>query len=142
MRLAPSCLVLLTFACQTTSRSNEEQAEQKKEEVQTQPAGNCSMTDRGDGTTFLKCEDGTQMLVSGGKGDKCAPGTRATCAFTADEVAIDFPKLNKGHPLPPCRLGLRECGADGTWGSCQGASIPRAPNTCRQTDCDCDGVED
>lgn len=131
-----------SFGCQTVSRNGEERAKQDEQVAQVEPAGNCSMTDRDDGTTFLKCDDGTQMLVSGGKGSPCKAGTRATCAFTENEVAIDFPKLDRGHPLPPCRLGLRQCGADGTWGGCERAIAPPAPNTCSQADCNCDGVDD
>lgn len=106
------------------------------------PSGDCKMIDRGDGSTYLKCADGTQMLVSGDKGSPCQAGVRATCAFTREETAIAFPALNKGHPLEPCTLGLRTCTAEGIWGICEGAIAPRGPNTCSHPDCNCDGVED
>ena len=43
--------------------------------------------------------------------------------------------------LGACQAGVRRCGADGTWGGCEG-EVASSPERCDHTDNDCDGEVD
>src|SRR5687767_13787983 len=68
--------------------------------------------------------------AAGGSGP-CEPGDTESC-FDGPAAKAD---------VGACQSGERACGADGSWGACQGQALPADAETCDDAeDADCDGA--
>jgi hypothetical protein len=124
-------------------------------------AGGTGCTPRGDGTFDCKgaCRTGTQSCQNGSwtacQGDVgpapelCEPATDTNCnGVVGDGCGCYPPGLTRScytgaagtENVGACRAGSQACGADGTWGGCQGDVVPGARGC--SGDRDCDGVPD
>lgn len=89
-----------------------------------------------DNDCSLTADDGS----AAGKTCTCDPAVdiQVDCALLPDGTPITFPG---GAPQGSCKLGKRDCSAEGAWGPCLGAVVPAANDTCAASnDDDCDGT--
>jgi hypothetical protein len=112
------------------------------------------------GDCIYRCDDGYYDLDDD-LGDPSGNGCEADCqptnggVETCDQVDNDCDgsvdegacacdpgdSRDCGQSEGACQTGTQECGSDGTWGACEGATGPET-ETCDDVDNDCDGSVD
>jgi hypothetical protein len=76
--------------------------------------------------------------MGGGESGSCSPGQTASCWESPAGVPLDG---DPNAPLGNCRVGVRTCSSEQTWGACEGAVGPLAKDECTPgDDSSCDGV--
>ncbi|AUX32230.1 MULTISPECIES: SBBP repeat-containing protein [Sorangium] len=97
------------------------------------------------------CGSGCALLLSldefadrppdgaGGGGAGGSEGTDPTCTPDASEACYAGPPGTRNEGA--CREGTRTCGAEGTWGACEGEILPAVERCDAAEDENCDGLE-
>lgn len=106
--------------------------------------GGCLQILGDDGTFVLGGAGGTGTTTGGTGGVGGTSGgtggmTTTECDPGVSEACYDGPEGTKDAGI--CTSGTHECGADGTWGTCDGEVTPTAETCVTLTDEDCDEKE-
>lgn len=86
----------------------------------------------------LGCATSDQVLEKKLREEQLGSGG-PVCTPKIAEACYGGPKGTSGRGA--CKPGERMCDADGQWGECTGHTVPK-PESCNQTDDDCDGIID